>query len=142
MDGERSEAFMKTIAATVLLLAALIVAGLVVWTVAYSHRQGLSDRELISIAAGKEARRRIGSVRYSSSEDLINRNPTCCVVLHSNHEWLQFPYQIFEQGDAVVVMNYVVSIDQGERYYSAETAISSTGDVLQSRGIATNMPSR
>lgn len=130
---------MKKVLSGALIFASITISALVLWTVAYNYRERLSDRQLIAIAAGREVERRVGSVNYASLEDLINRNPVCCIVLHSNHEWLRFPYQIFEEDDAVVLLNYIVNNDPKEKYFSAEVAISSKGDVLRSRGTTTDL---
>jgi len=121
----------------------LVLFALTVWTVNYNNRERLSNRQLISIAAGREVERRVGSVRYSSPDDLINRNPVCCVVLRANHEWLRFPYEVFENDEVVVILRYVVNSGQEEeKYYVAEVAVNSVGKVLRSRGITTNVISR
>lgn len=133
---------MKKLLSGVLIFASIIVAALVLWTVVYNFQERLSDRQLISIAAGREVERRIGSIKYASPEDLLSRNPTCCIVLHSNHEWLQFPYQILEAGHSVVVLKYLVSSDERDNYFIAEVAVSAAGDVLDSRGIKTAIPLR
>ncbi|TPI41789.1 hypothetical protein FJW07_04560 [Mesorhizobium sp. B3-1-9] len=130
---------MKTVATTALALAALTVAGPVIWTVAYNHQQHLGDRELISIAAEDVVRVELGAIAYASAEELLSSNPGCCIVSHSNHEWLRFPARLYEDGVSIVQMSYLIERTPKPEYYFREVAIDADGRILETRGIETDM---
>jgi len=116
-----SEAPVKSLATTVLLLAALVLGALILWTIVYNFQDRLSDRELISIAAAGAARSNIGTIAYASADALQANNPGCCIVRHSNHEWLQFPARLYEDGVSVVQMSYLSKERRSRNTISAKS---------------------
>ncbi|TJV07236.1 MAG: hypothetical protein E5Y12_01790 [Mesorhizobium sp.] len=128
---------MKQALSVVLVAGVLLSAAVVAWVLTYNAGEQLSDRQLINIAAEEAARLERGSVRYENAEKLINGNPTCCIVLHSGHEWIDSQ---FFGGLSVVQINYIIEKEPKIVYYFKETAIDRMGKVLESRGIETNIP--
>jgi hypothetical protein len=111
----------------------LVFAALIAWTVAYNYQKRLSDRELVLIAAADAARHHR---QYASADDLILRNPGCCIALHSNHDWLRFPNRLYEDGVSVVQMDYVIR-ENPKLFFFEEFAIDSDGKILDTRGYET-----
>ena len=114
----------------------LVLAALLCWTIAYNYQERLSDRQLVLIAATRAAKR---NDQYASGEDLIVRNPGCCIALHSNHEWLRFPSRLYEDGVSVVQMDYAIR-ENPKLLYFEEFAIGSDGTILKTRGMETTTP--
>lgn len=127
---------MKKILSIIAALFGFIFMALVCWTIAYNYQERLTDRELVLIAATAAAKR---ESRYTSGEDLIVRNPGCCIALHSNHEWLRFPSRLYEDGVSVVQMDYIIR-ESPRLLYFKEFAIDSDGTILDTRGTETKTP--
>lgn len=121
-----------------LLLAALVVGALILWTVVYNFQNRLSDRELISIAAANAVKLNLGTIVYASADELIGSNPGCCIVRHSGHEWLRFPVRLYEDGVSVVQISYLIEKAPKPKHYLREVAIDAGGRILATRGIETD----
>lgn len=124
---------MKKILSIVAAFFGLIFVALICWTIAYNYQVRLSDRQLILIAATHAAKR---DSKYTSGEDLIIRNPGCCVAIHSNHDWLRFPSRLYEDGVSVVQMDYAIGENPNLLYFM-EMAIDANGTILDTRGMET-----
>jgi hypothetical protein len=110
----------------------LIVLGMATWSVQFNTRERLSDDQLITITADELVSRELGTIPYESGRDLISRNPGCCIVFRSNHEWLAG--RLFEKGESVVQIKYIISRSPVVLYYSGEFLVGATGKIVSSRG--------
>ncbi|MES0042237.1 hypothetical protein [Mesorhizobium sp. M0091] len=113
-------------------LVFLVMLGLVSWTVQFNMRERLSDDRLITIAADELASRGLGTIQYESGRDLVSRNPGCCLVFHSDHDWLTG--RLFEKGESVVQIKYAISRSPVVLNYFGEFLIDITGNIVSSRG--------
>ena len=129
---------MKSLVPNALLFAALVLGALILWMVVYNFQDRLSDRELISIAAASAAKSNVGTIAFASAEEMLSSNPGCCIVRHSNHEWLRFPARLYEDGVSIVQMSYLIERTPKPKYYLRD----SDGRKLEARGIEQEMRER
>ena len=108
----------------------------------FSYRQSgwLKDEDFLQIAADYATQIHRGDISYNSGSDLRARNPQCCRVLRSGHEWTSGFSRVVGWYIIVVTVTYLYKEQGKYRYYQEEIAIDQDGLVRDSRGIDRERP--